>query len=189
MPAQRIAQQPVARQTVEALEPLAHVRGPRRQIDPCRRPPAEHAHSRSSTPINCAKVWASNPRPISIRRPLGKATARPLPARPSSTGRPADSFTSTQRFPAAGLPCVCRFRYRASVAKASPCSRQNSTWLNPRASYSATNCPASARLRRRRTSTTCVCSSTLSLNHERRREERWVALTLTLDQAFWGDRD
>ena len=42
MPAQRIAQQPVARQTVEALEPLAHVRGPRRQIDPCRRPPAEH---------------------------------------------------------------------------------------------------------------------------------------------------
>src|SRR5664280_651296 len=68
MPAQRIAQQPVARQTVEALEPLAHVRGPRRQIDPCRRPPAEHAQSRSSTPINCAKVWASNPLPISGQR-------------------------------------------------------------------------------------------------------------------------
>ena len=72
-----------------------------------------------------------------------------------------------------------------TAAELSPCSRQNSTWLNPLASYSATNCPASARLRRRRTSTTCVCSSTLSLNHERRREERWVALTLTVLLRVW----
>src|ERR1039458_7758267 len=91
VPAQRIAQQPVARQTVEAFEALAHVRGPHRQIDPRRRPPAEHAQSRSSTLSNCAKVWASNPRPISIRRPLGNATARPLLAPSFSIGRPAHS--------------------------------------------------------------------------------------------------
>ena len=66
------------------------------------------------------------------------------------------------------------------MAKLSPCFWQNSTRLSPLASYSATNCLASARLRRRRTSTTDICSSTLPLHHERRRGNRWVALTLTL---------
>src|ERR1017187_9804557 len=42
MPAQRIALQPVADQTVEALEAFAHVRGPHCQIDPRRRSPTEH---------------------------------------------------------------------------------------------------------------------------------------------------
>src|ERR1035437_406861 len=183
MPAQRLTQQPVTRQAVEAFEAFAHVRDPRRQIDPRRRPPAEHAQYRFSTPSNSTKVGASNPRPTSIRRPPGNATARPLPAPPSSAGRAADTSTPNQRFPPTHSPCARRFRERASVAKLSPCFRQNSTWLSPLASYSATNCSASARLRRRRTSPTCACSSTLPLHHGRRRLDRWVALTLTLEMS------
>jgi len=62
MPAQRIAQQPVARQSVEAFEALAHVR------DPAANRSASPAPSRTCSdplqhPSNCAKVWASKPAP------------------------------------------------------------------------------------------------------------------------------
>src|ERR1019366_3403168 len=103
MPAQRLAQQPVARQAVQTFEALAHVRGPRRQIDSGRRPPAKHAY-RSSTPSNCTKVRKSNPRPTSMRRPPGNATARPLLPRLSSVELAPDTSTVTQRFPGAALP-------------------------------------------------------------------------------------
>src|ERR1035437_206982 len=95
-------------QPVEASETLAHVRGPRRQIDPRRRTPAQHAQTRSSTPSNCAKVEASNPHPTSIRRPPANATARPLLAR--LVGSAPDTSTATQRLPDAAPPCACRFR-------------------------------------------------------------------------------
>src|ERR1035437_3007061 len=62
VPAQRIALQPVAHPTVEALEAFAHVRGPRCQIDPRGRSPTEHTQARSSTASNCANVRASNRR-------------------------------------------------------------------------------------------------------------------------------
>jgi len=86
-----------------------HVRGPRRQIDPRRRPPAEHAY-RSSAPSNCTKVRESNPRPTSMRRPPGNATARPLLPRFSRAELAPDTSTVTQRFPRSALPCACRFR-------------------------------------------------------------------------------
>ena len=63
--------------------------------------------------------------------------------------------------------------------QADPRLRQNSIRLNPLVSYSTTNCPASARLRRRETVTACVCPSTLPRHHERRYGKRWVGRTLT----------
>jgi len=88
----------VARQTVEALEALCAMSvAPRRQIDPRAGPhraclPLQHAS-------NCNKVRESNSRPISIRRPLGRATARPLwPA--SAPRRPGrNRFTEAFRPP------------------------------------------------------------------------------------------
>src|SRR5271157_1487191 len=42
MPAQRVTLQPITHHPIQPLETLAHVCGSRRQIDPCRRPKAEH---------------------------------------------------------------------------------------------------------------------------------------------------
>jgi len=119
MPAQRIAQQPVARQPVEAFEALAHVRRPRSQIDPRRRPQPNMLRAAQHTQQQRQGVGV-NPRPISIRRPLGRATAKPLLAPSSCIGRPAHSFTSTQRFPAAGLPCVLPLPIAGQRGQAQP---------------------------------------------------------------------
>jgi len=73
---------------------------PRRQIDPRRRPtraclPLQHAQQLHQS---CGSQTRARFRSDAA----GRATARPLLAPPSCTGRPADSFTSTQRFPAPG---------------------------------------------------------------------------------------
>src|ERR1700674_5164742 len=110
MSAQRIQLQPVAHQSIETLETLAHIGGPRRQIDPGSRSHAKHAQPRSSTPSNCISVGLSNPHPTSIRRPPPSVIVKPLGV-PLAIVAPETS-TLTQRLPPAASPCAwfCRFR-------------------------------------------------------------------------------
>jgi hypothetical protein len=62
--AQRIALQPVANQSIQTLEALAHVRSTRRRINPRRRTKAEHClqplqHSHQSRQRRCVKALAN----------------------------------------------------------------------------------------------------------------------------------
>src|SRR3984957_21079430 len=107
---------------------------------------------------------------------------------PSRNGAsvPVPSTASNALLPAG----ACRFRrvrYRPRVLNASPRSRQNSFWLNPLDSYSATNCSTSCRLRRRRTSHTC-CSFMPLLHHEVHHSKRWFPLTLTFEMRDHDNR-
>jgi hypothetical protein len=105
---------------------------------------------------------------------------RPAQAELAPAGCAPDSSTASHRLgpPCSSCPCSRRLRYRASVDKASPCFRQNSSRLIPPALYSTANCAASARLRRRRGRPACS-SLILPVQHRPRRVNRWVALTLT----------
>src|SRR5580700_11731117 len=85
VPAQRVARQPVANQTVESFESLAHVRRSGGKIDARGRPDAEHDQA-SSTAMSCRNVPASNPRFTSTRRPLDRSTVTsPPPQRGGAT--------------------------------------------------------------------------------------------------------
>jgi hypothetical protein len=75
VPANRIARQPVARQTVEPLPLRMSVVAPA-----ARWAPTEHDQTGSSRLTSCCRVWAANPRPASIFRPPVSTTARPLAA-------------------------------------------------------------------------------------------------------------
>ena len=175
MSAQRIERRPLAHQPVQALEALAPVGGPRREVDPRRRSPAEHAQLRSSTASHWTSVCASNPRPTSIRRPAVRAIARPLAAA-AAQPKPALAISTATQRSAAKLPASAgraSFRYRANVARLTRCNRQNSSRVSPQASNSANNRPASARLRRRRRPpNACTCSSIPPLDRGTRATEQ-----------------
>jgi hypothetical protein len=146
--ADRGARQPVAHQSVETFEALAHVGRLRRQIDPRRRTQSEHDRTGSNRLTNCSSVFASNPRPTSMRRPLASTTANPLAALRAPAWYEPASSTATRRPGSAASPCSCRrrFRYRTRVDNASSRPRQNSSRLKALDSYSATSCAAVASL-------------------------------------------
>ncbi len=98
VPAQWIARQPVARQTVESFDALAHVGGPGCQVDPHGRTPTERDQTGSSRLTNCCSVWVSNPRPISIRRPSFSTTAKPLASAGCAPERSTVSHARGRRF-------------------------------------------------------------------------------------------
>src|SRR5919108_3385320 len=103
VPAQRLQLQLIAHQAVETLEAFTHVGAPRRQVDPRRQPYAKHAQPRSTTVSNRCSVSASKPQPISIRRPPGSATTKPLGLPRFASALPQTS-TASQRFPSAPAP-------------------------------------------------------------------------------------
>src|SRR6202142_1940571 len=147
MPAQWIARQSVTRQSIESVEVLAQVRRSSRKIDPRRRSDSEHDQTCSSTAISCRSVLASNPRFTSIRRPLERTTANspPFPLCPA---------TSAVTHRGGWVPSIFCFRYRVTyrhnVFNGTSFCRQNSSRVNPLASYSIANWSASVRLRCRR---------------------------------------
>src|SRR5580704_18383600 len=78
VPAQRVARQPVANQTVESFKSLAHIRRSGGKIDARGRPHAEHDQA-SSTAMSCRNVPASNPGFTSTRSPLDRSTVSSPP--------------------------------------------------------------------------------------------------------------
>src|SRR5580698_545341 len=79
VPAQRVARQPVANQTVESFESLTHVRRSGGKIDARGRPDAEHDQA-SSAVMSWRNVPASNPGFTSTRSPLDRSTVSSPPS-------------------------------------------------------------------------------------------------------------
>ena len=134
----------ISDQTVQTLEPFAHVGDPGGQIDRCGRTQSKHDYTRSSALTRRSNVLVSKSACTSIRRPPGSTTASPqvesrdlgdfLAANSRGTKRPAEEI---------GLCLLFQrsfFRWRSSVLKLKPRLWQNSLRRIPLFTNSATNC-------------------------------------------------
>jgi hypothetical protein len=87
----------IADQTIQAIEPFAHIRRTRCKINPRRRDHPEHSLQLSSTVTSCARVAASKPRPTSTLRPFDNNTVNAPGYSPAAVATVEASSTATRR--------------------------------------------------------------------------------------------
>ena len=145
VPAQRLTRQSIADQTVQPLEPLAHVGDPGGQIDPCGWAQSKHG----LRPLQSTHQALERTR-IKIRMHLDPAPARQHHGQPttrfvllSAISWPPTPPAPTDRPKKLALRLLFQrrfFRWRSSVLKLKPRLWQNSLRRIPLLTNSATNC-------------------------------------------------